>query len=362
MKRMICILIIWILYILPAYSQSGDPVSLQMEPAGLIEISTPHISENGDHIRLEMFIKVRKEAVNKRQSWTIRPVLKKNSLEENVYYLPYVLINGRIKQKHFRRRINYEEQDLLKDLPCYRVDLSQDQDSLLHYVAEIPAEEWVYESNLYLYQVLTSPARKKQYFIIPLSEHNPLKRQRASLAENSEAHVCRQPEQPRREHLALFYKTNDSVVEPVWSVNPLELSKLRVKMEKLKRMPEARIYSIEICGYASPDGSFEKNRELAGERARWLKEYLLQQYDLPEELIRVDSVAEDWGHLRKIVVETDWQDKDFIYSILDGTDDAETKEKTLKRLPITWEKMKDIALPLLRRVEVTIHYSISGEI
>lgn len=53
----------------------------------------------------------------------------------------------------------------------------------------------------------------------------------------------------------------------------------------------------------SPDGSSVTNAALAQKRAEMLKTYILSNYGIKPELLRVNWIAEDWALLRTLVEE-----------------------------------------------------------
>jgi len=116
------------------------------------------------------------------------------------------------------------------------------------------------------------------------------------------------------------------------------------------------IKSIELTGYASPEGPYANNSRLAAGRIDALRDYVQMECNLPDGVVSVKSVAEDWEGLRKAVAETYIPEKAVLLEIIDSSRDLDAKEAALRRHKASWNDIKNNILPKLRRTLFRIEY------
>ena len=63
--------------------------------------------------------------------------------------------------------------------------------------------------------------------------------------------------------------------------NPQELAKLRAMIDELKADADIQVKSLDIIGYASPEGSLANNNGCLKDALWALRDYLAGLYDFP---------------------------------------------------------------------------------
>ena len=118
---------------------------------------------------------------------------------------------------------------------------------------------------------------------------------------------------------------------------------------------------IEVSAYASPDGELDLNTKLSGNRegsaSRFIKRDLKKaKVELPEdeELFSMLTTPEDWEGFKKLMEESDVQDKDLILRVLSMYSDPVVREKEIKNIAEAFEEIKVKILPELRRSVFTV--------
>jgi len=118
---------------------------------------------------------------------------------------------------------------------------------------------------------------------------------------------------------------------------------------------------IEVSAYASPDGELDLNTKLSGNRegsaSRFIKRDLkTAKVELPEdeELFSMLTTPEDWDGFKKLMEESDIQDKDLILRVLSMYSDPVVREKEIKNIAEAFEEIKVKILPKLRRSVFTV--------
>lgn len=136
--------------------------------------------------------------------------------------------------------------------------------------------------------------------------------------------------------------------------------------QKVKDAREARnkeITSLEVLGYASPDGSIELNTDLAEKRQKVTSDYLTKELKKLKADVTIDSkfTAEDWDGFQKLMEASDIQDKDLILRVLSMYQDPEQREREIKNLSSTFEEVADDILPQLRRARLNLNVDVIGK-
>ena len=120
--------------------------------------------------------------------------------------------------------------------------------------------------------------------------------------------------------------------------------------------------ALHITGYASPDGEYSVNAELAEARAEALRDHILSIVSLPTTIITIDSVAEDWDGVAQWVEASSLKNKSEILAIVRGTLAPDEKDAAImSHFPEEYKVMLEECYPALRRAECTMHYRVNHE-
>ncbi len=136
--------------------------------------------------------------------------------------------------------------------------------------------------------------------------------------------------------------------------------------EKVKEAREARnkeISSLRVLGYASPDGAYELNKNLAERRQKVTTDYLNKELVKLKADVTIDSqfTAEDWDGFQKLMEASDIQDKDLILRVLSMYEDPEQREREIKNLSTTFQTIAEEILPQLRRSRLKMTVDVTGK-
>ncbi len=147
-----------------------------------------------------------------------------------------------------------------------------------------------------------------------------------------------------------------------------ELNKDDVKQfsQKVKDARDAQnkeITSLEVLGYASPDGNLELNTNLAEKRQKVTTDYINKELKKLQASVSVDSkfTAEDWDGFRKLMEASEIQDKELILRVLSMYQDPEQREREIKNLSTTFQAIAGEILPQLRRSRLKMTVDVTGK-
>ncbi|MCD7935919.1 MAG: DUF3868 domain-containing protein [Tannerellaceae bacterium] len=335
-------------------------------PAGGVIVTPLELQLKGDSLYIELSIGIYAEAMNPRQSWSIIPRLVSEPAG-NQQPLPYLLINGKIKEKHYKRRYSYGESLLLSFLPSVQVDIPLKRDTVLYYRQVLPRQAWMEQAALEIHQVLTSSAGKEQVFTIGKVAHVENVQPEVQIEEEiayTVAPVVEEIEEVQEKRLTvrLDFPKGSTEILPFYGENQQKLAEIHQWFEEMKRTRGLRVQSISITGYASPEGMYITNEGLALGRARAFMDYLRRQFGLSPYLFRVSGVAEDWEGLRQMVEESWMAQRYEILRIIDQVGIFEGRELRLMQLDRgePYREMLHYMFPELRRVEVLVEWTIEN--
>lgn len=160
--------------------------------------------------------------------------------------------------------------------------------------------------------------------------------------------------------LYIDYPANVDDIRRHYRNNAVELQRLDSLMRPLTREGLTTFRQISVTGYASPEGSYADNEQLASRRARGFMRYLQQNYHLPEALCHVSWIPEDWdGLVRLLEAERpEYADEAVAlirrYAVFDG------RERRLMDLRggVPYRRMLKDQFPRLRRLQLSVDYRV----
>jgi hypothetical protein len=83
----------------------------------------------------------------------------------------------------------------------------------------------------------------------------------------------------------------------------------------LKGFAPSDIQSINLHGFASPEGVYKHNVYLADGRTKALKEYIIKKFNLPEKIIQTNFTPENWEGFIRLAENSQLQQKARILEI-----------------------------------------------
>lgn len=128
-----------------------------------------------------------------------------------------------------------------------------------------------------------------------------------------------------------------------------------------KEADRTTVGSVHASGYASPDGSEKFNATLSEKRsesgAKAMKKELKGVEDINFEIA---SYGEDWDGFKKLVEQSDIQDKDLIVNVLNLYTSAIDREEEIKNMAEVFQVLADEILPELRRTRFAVQATYAG--
>ncbi len=134
-------------------------------------------------------------------------------------------------------------------------------------------------------------------------------------------------------------------------------------LNEISKDQEGKILdAVEVSAYASPDGGYQLNEQLAGKREKVTEDYLKKEMKKINSESPIDTkyTAEDWEGFQELVAASNIQDKDVILRVLSMYQDPEEREQQIKAISSAFRELADGILPQLRRARLIANYQLIG--
>ena len=142
-----------------------------------------------------------------------------------------------------------------------------------------------------------------------------------------------------------------------------EMAKSELYLRFKATVGKKEIASLEVAGYASPDGGVALNEKLAQNRQKVAQDFLKKGLKKNKVNADIESniTAEDWEGFQKAMENSNMQDKDLVLRVLAMYSDPEEREAQIKNLSSVYGTIKDEILPALRRSRLILTTNLIGK-
>ena len=141
-------------------------------------------------------------------------------------------------------------------------------------------------------------------------------------------------------------------------------------IDSAQNNPKIEIESINVRGYASPDGEFAKNGDLSKDRvkttsiafSKLMKKAKIDKY-VDTSAYDKEGLGEDFEEFKKQLAATETiseGDKNLFIRILEKVSDPEAREKEMINLGKSFKELEKDVFPNIRRAVITVNYKESG--
>lgn len=151
-------------------------------------------------------------------------------------------------------------------------------------------------------------------------------------------------------------------IHPDYHNNIAELGKIRATIDSVRNDKDITVTSIKLKGFASPEGTYAHNTDLARERTATIRNYVLDLYHFDPSVVTFDYEPENWDGLIAWLRTSGLPHAGEILGIAeDKTSDPDAREYRIRKYyPEDYNVMKSEIYPRLRCTEYRIDYSIRG--
>lgn len=150
----------------------------------------------------------------------------------------------------------------------------------------------------------------------------------------------------------IYFQIGKSTIDPTFMGNRANMDRFVKALREILSNPDYVVNTVRVVGMASPDGSRERNEELAGARARALADFLIRETGIAEDKIDVVNGGENWnGLFAMIEASKDIPDKAKMLEfreLYSGDRDALKRSMQYYNGSRAWKFMYQYFFPILR--------------
>lgn len=155
------------------------------------------------------------------------------------------------------------------------------------------------------------------------------------------------------------FPVDKTVIYPDYRRNTVELGKIQATIDSIRGDRDITITQVWLKGFASPEGSYKHNTDLAIGRTAALKKHIGQLYSFADSIVRTEYEPEDWEGLRRYVEKSDIAHRSEILSLINSDMAPDAKEAKIKRTyPEEYRFLLRNCYPELRHTDYRIAYNI----
>lgn len=140
---------------------------------------------------------------------------------------------------------------------------------------------------------------------------------------------------------------------------------LNAQLKEAAAAPDREIAGLTINSYASPEGTYEFNEQLAQKREASTTTLLENQLkkDKISDFGELTSsfTPEDWEGFQQLLEKSNIQDKELILAILQMHKDPAEREKEIRNLSSVFNEIKEQILPQLRYSRIVASINVLGK-
>lgn len=347
MNRLYTFIIVGLLFVTGVHAQS-------VTASGVMVVNAKAAVQN-DSLYVDMNMDLAKVNIKSKDGVILTPVIQspQQSLE-----LPAVFVGGRNKYKAFNRKQAFGGNEVV----FVSLRAKDDETSVINYTYPLPYEPWMENASLLLREEIYGCAdcRKSQNDISLLANIDLMVRPLLV------TYIVPPVEKVKNRNLSgkafLDFQVNKAVILPDFRNNPSELRKIRDVVMEVKDNKYATVSSIDLTGYASPEGPYELNEKLSKERSFALKDYLQNTYGFKTDLFNVSWKGEDWEGLKKQIETSDLKEKPELLDIINSSVSDAARDLAVKKLArgTVYKTLLNEYYPSLRRVEYKLNYVVKS--
>lgn len=146
-------------------------------------------------------------------------------------------------------------------------------------------------------------------------------------------------------------------------LNSTEMKELTAALADVAQDYENKVLEdIQISAYASPDGNYILNDDIATGRGDNAAKHMKGEMKKAKLDGFIDNkyTAEDWEGFQELVSRSNLPDKELIIRVLSMYEDPEQREEQIKNISSVYGELADEILPKLRRARITLNYQLIG--
>lgn len=338
---------------------------------GKVKIMPHELAQRGDSLYVNLDMHIDGTALGSIKTMDIIPVLTDGVQSKD---LPKVTIKGKRSYKEYmRRQALMSKKEKAAHIAPYTVERSHNNSNTINYKYVLHYESWMEGAHLNAKSDLCgcgTGARQvamerliDNVSIEKVIEPYQVKPYLAYV--DADADIIVEEKVKRRDmsnESFLDFAVGKTDIRPEFGSNPNELTKIHNMIASIRGDRGVTIRSIDITGYASPEGALAANKRLSEDRAKALSDYLQTRFEIPKKDYNIHFGGEDWDGLVQRIELSEMSNKQDVLDIINNTVVVNDRKAKLKSLAggVPYAYMLKNIYPSLRRVLCKVNYDVKN--
>ena len=123
--------------------------------------------------------------------------------------------------------------------------------------------------------------------------------------------------QEKRMEICVDFRVNKTNLDSSFSDNAIRVQEIISFLQEMRQDSTVRIVEVSFCGAASPEGSYQLNRQLAQGRLSSLEKLVRQEVEIPDSVITRNDSYIPWDILKSLVQDSELTHKEEVLAILE---------------------------------------------
>jgi len=363
-KSIITALSLAFLFSLP-WATSADSRSGKQKQAAsyldAIQFENRDIAKNGREVALSMDVVLDSARIKSQHTVSLTPVLVSS---DGKTMLPFetIIVDGRTRHKVSLRKDQLDSPDQKRDSAQAVIMRRNGRDQEYAYVSVLPYSRWMLDGKIVIHEEVTGCAECDEGeteaildspvlpTFIPQWKVSGIEPEPEPVKYRAESRIAR-----------LQFALDKYDIRPGLAGNQAVLDTVTNSIDLVKDKEYISITGIYVAGYASPEGTYEYNMKLSGNRAASFARYIAEHNGVDPDIVSVEWSGEDWDGFRDQLEKSSFEKKDTVLSIIDTyTSDRNLCEKVMRnaisRGEYQW--LVENVYPYLRHCMYRVEYEV----
>lgn len=120
-----------------------------------------------------------------------------------------------------------------------------------------------------------------------------------------------------RTEICIDFRVNCTYIDSTYMDNAARVREMVDFLQEIQSDSTINILEVSFCGTASPEGSYQLNRNLARERMATMERYVRERIDIPDSIITRDDAYISWDYFKRCIEESDYHYRNQVLEILE---------------------------------------------
>lgn len=315
-----------------------------------VSVENLRMERDGDHICIDMNLVLSELDVESNRSVRLSPWLYKGS---DSIPLPTVDIHGR-RRYYYNLRNNSSMMVSGKERMVFQAKEAPEK---VTYHEFVPFQDWMDGATLRIQRTDNGCCGH-----VLLNEHGDVGMYQERFFPDLlyiRPSASREKRRTLEGRAYIDFPVDQTIIYPDYRRNSIELAAIRATIDTIRNDADARIDTVWLKGFASPESPYSHNTDLAKGRTEALRHYIQQLYRFDNVAMITDFEPEDWAGLRLAVEGSNLDHRSEILNLIDSDMEPDKKEAQIKRLyPQDYQFMLHTYYPALRHTDYKVSYVI----